>query len=440
MKLFRLKEGNYTNQKSNGCALLLVALALACFALSPQTRAACDSPDPGCAGGNLAEGFLALGNLTNGIDNTAVGWFSLKSVTTGNFNTGLGAGTLVLNTGNDNTATGVAALLLNTTGTDNTANGTAALVHNATGNSNTAIGAFALNSNTTSDGNTANGASALFGNTTGGQNTAIGLNALYSNTTASANTAIGWQALFNNELGNSNTAIGSQALAGNMDGFQNSAIGDQALSGNSSGGQNTVIGYHAGSNITTGSRNVVMGGTSQIGSVAGEQIVTADDVICIGSGNPGANISHSCFISNILGVAVTGVPVVITQLGQLGTMTSSRRFKHDIKPMEKTSASILALKPVTFHYKSDKTSTPQFGLIAEEVAKVNPDLVVRDNNGDIYTVRYDAVNVMLLNEFQKEHRKVEQLEKQIEALTEGFQKVSAQLEASKPAPQVVNNP
>jgi Chaperone of endosialidase len=149
--------------------------------------------------------------------------------------------------------------------------------------------------------------------------------------------------------------------------------------------------------------------------------------------------------------------VVVDSLGQLGTASSSARFKKEIKPMDKASEAILALKPVTFHYKSDKTGTLQFGLIAEEVAKVNPDLAVHDENGEIYTVRYEAVNAMLLNEFLKEHRKVEEQEKtiaqlkenfqcrlaeqqkQIEGITAGLQKVSAQLEASKPAPQVVNN-
>ena len=153
------------------------------------------------------------------------------------------------------------------------------------------------------------------------------------------------------------------------------------------------------------------------------------------------------FIAGISGTAVVGDAVVVDAKGQLGTATSSARFKNDIKPMDKASESILTLKPVTFRYKSDSKGAPQFGLIAEEVAKVNPDLVVRDRKGEIYSVRYEAVNAMLLNEFLKEHRKNEEQEatiarlgKQIEALTAGLQKVSAQLEASKPAPQMVNNP
>ena len=167
------------------------------------------------------------------------------------------------------------------------------------------------------------------------------------------------------------------------------------------------------------------------------------------------SIQNRIFIAGIrrvtTGVA-NAVPVLIDSAGQLGTMSSSLLFKKEIKPMDRASEVILALKPVTFHYKSDKTGTPQFGLIAEEVAKVNPDLVVRDRKGEIYSVRYDAVNAMLLNEFLKEHHKVEQLtkdfesrlaeqQKQIERLTAGLEKVSAQLEVSKPAPQtVLNNP
>ena len=204
-------------------------------------------------------------------------------------------------------------------------------------------------------------------------------------------------------------------------------------------------------NNTTGS------GNTALGVFAGSNVTTASNVICIGDEVSGANVSNSCFIGNIRGVTTANadaIPVLIDSAGQLGTASSSRRFKKEIRPMDKASETILALKPVTFHYKSDTKDTPQFGLIAEEVAEVNSNLVVRDENGEIYTVRYDAVNAMLLNEFLKEHKAsvsqqhtVEQqratiirLEKQIEALTAGLQKVSAQLEASKPAPQVVNNP
>jgi Chaperone of endosialidase len=154
-----------------------------------------------------------------------------------------------------------------------------------------------------------------------------------------------------------------------------------------------------------------------LGVGAGLNVTTANNVICIGAG--GADMDDSCFIGNIFGrVVANAASVVIDGAGQLGTMNSSRRFKKEIKPMDKTSEAILALKPVTFHYKSDNTNTPQFGLIAEEVAEVNPDLIIRDRNGEIYTVRYEAVNAMLLNEFLKEHRTVQELKQQIITLTE----------------------
>jgi hypothetical protein len=194
-------------------------------------------------------------------------------------------------------------------------------------------------------------------------------------------------------------------------------------------------------NNTTGNINIALG------IQAGLNVITASEVTCIG--NVGKNVSGSCFIGRIRGVQTqnaNAIPVLIDSDGQLGTLSSSRRFKKEIKAMDKASEAILALEPVTFHYKGDNTSTPQFGLIAEEVATVNPDLIVRDNNGEIYTVRYDAVNAMLLNEFLKEHRTVNELkamvaqqQKQVEALTAGLQKVSAELELNKAAPQTVLN-
>src|SRR5436309_1487871 len=226
------------------------------------------------------------------------------------------------------------------------------------------------------------------------------------------NTAEGQNALFSLTIGLDNTAIGEEALYSNTTGDKNTAIGDAALLANTTGIANTAIGEGALKNNTTGSKNTALG------DGAGFRVTTADKVICIG--NLGANVSRSCFIGNIRGIATANadaIPVLIDSAGQLGTLSSSRRFKKEIKPMDKASESLLALKPVTFHYKSDKTNRPEFGLIAEEVAEVNPDLVVRDEKGEIYTVRYDAVNAMLLNEFLKEHkafieeqRKVEKLE------------------------------
>src|SRR5439155_408379 len=313
------------------------------------------------------------------------GTFSLSSVTTGSFNTAVGAGALDLNTADNNTATGAAALLLNTTGTSNTANGVDALALNDTGSDNTANGAFAL-----------------FSNITGNNNTAMGVNALLSSISGFRNTAFGRSALASNTASD-NTAYGSRALQDNISGSENTAIGSQALS-IPGGNDNTAIGTRALSHMTGGNFNIGLGAN------AGSGVTNATNVICIGGNLAGANVDNSCFISNIRGVQTVNaaVPVVIDTAGQLGTQSSSRRFKHEIKPMDKTSEAILALKPVSFHYKSDSKGTPQFGLIAEEVAEVNPDLVVRDENGEIYTVRYDAVNAMLLNEFLKEHRKNEE--------------------------------
>jgi predicted ribosome quality control (RQC) complex YloA/Tae2 family protein len=200
-----------------------------------------------------------------------------------------------------------------------------------------------------------------------------------------------------------------------------------------------------------------------VGASAGSGITTAGNVICIGT--LGANQSDSCYIGNIFAqeVALDGVPVLVDSLGKLGVQISSRRFKEDIEPMDKASEAILALKPVAFHYKSDAKNTPCFGLIAEEVADVNPNLVVRDKNGEILTVRYDQVNAMLLNEFLKEHKKVEELEATVAQQRKDFQaaiakleetitaqlkeqaaqlqKVSAQVEMSKAVPHVaVNKP
>jgi Chaperone of endosialidase len=305
---------------------------------------------------------------------------------------------------------------LNTTGDQNTATGSSALVQNTTGNENTASGWRALWKNTTGFWNTAEGSAALTLNTTGARNMAIGKSALYKNTTGSLNTATGEGALFNNTVGNFNTAIGEAALAENT-----------------TGRHNTAIGYQAGIDVST-----------------------AANVICIGLNVAGANASNTTWIANIYGRTTrnaTTAPVVVSADGQLGTVASSERFKKDIATMQKASEAVLSLRPVTFHYKTDTKGTPQFGLIAEEVAKVNPALVVPDKEGKPYTVRYDAVNAMLLNEFLKEHRKNEEHEKTIVELKSGMtalaatvkeqaaqiQKVSAQLEASKPALRVVNN-
>jgi len=426
-----------TNLRSRS-ALILIAFTLMAFALVQRMQAVNPPPDGGYAGGNTAEGQNALLNLTSGTFNTAVGFLSLSGLKEGNFNTGLGAGTLLFNVADENTATGAGALLSNTTGNLNTANG-----------------AFALFLNTEGTFNTATGDRVLFSNTSGSANSAFGSGALASNTVGFNNTANGMAALSHNTTGRDNTANGVQALNSNTTGGGNTANGDIALFNNTTGGDNTADGTGALQNNTTGGANTALGAGAGLG------VFTASHVIAIGTN--GADVSDSCFIGNIRGVRTANadaISVVIDSAGQLGTVSSSRRFKKEIKPMDKTSEAIFALRPVAFHYKNDKTSMPQFGLIAEEVAEVNPDLVVRDDQGEIYTVRYEAVNAMLLNEFLKEHKKVEaehsQIEKQeatitelksnlaeqhkqIQALTAGLQKVSAHVGVSAPAAKVVAN-
>ena len=277
--------------------------------------------------------------------------------------------------------------------------------------------------------NTAEGTQALQSLVSGGvNNTATGFQALFHLTDGVWNTATGFRALFNN-TGDFDVAIGGQALVANTVGDSNTAVGFNALLRNVSGDRNIAVGVGAGQNLTIGDDNI---------DIANPGVAAEEHTIRIGT----AGVQHRAFIAGIRGVAVTGSTVVVNAAGQLGVVPSSKRFKDEIKPMDKVSEAILALKPVTFRYKQDIDSkgTPQFGLVAEEVAKVNPNLVTRDAKGDIYTVRYDAVNAMLLNEFLKEHQTVQELKKEVAALTAGLQKVSAQLEASKPAPQVVNNP
>jgi uncharacterized coiled-coil protein SlyX len=293
--------------------------------------------------------------------------------------------------------------------------------------------------------NSAYGARALLVNTFGGSNTAIGGFALISNTDGSFNGAQGNNALFHNTHGSGNMAVGQGAVAANTTGNNNVGIGFQALNHNN--GNNVVaIGFQAGT-LQTGNNDSVFIG------IAGD------------TDNFAAN--NRSYIGHVRGVStgdLDAIPVLIDSTGQLGTASSARRFKKDIKPMDQVSEAILKLKPVTFHYKDGDTKKaterPQYGLIAEDVAEVNPDLTVPDEHGQVYSVRYDAINVLLLNEFLKEHKKVEeqqasiaelkstvaQQQKGMEALVATvkeqaaqIQKVSAQVELKKSAPTTVAN-
>ena len=324
----------------------------------------------------------------------------------------------------------------------NTAEGDFALQNVTTGSGNTALGFSALFSNTTAPQNTAVGGAALFQNTTGFQNVAVGVTALFSNTTGFHNTANGIAALFSNTTGNHNTANGDLTLLANTTGSFNTVQGAHALTTNIIGDLNIALGVAAGENLT-GSNNIDI---SNGGVVAEANTIRIGNQVAFTDREGLMHPAHStAFIAGISGATVSGAAVVVNNDGQLGVSPSSARFKDEIKPMDNASESILALKPVTFRYKKDIDSagTPQFGLVAEDVEQVNPDLVVRDKKGKAYTVRYDAVNAMLLNEFLKEHRKVHELEanaarqqKQIEALTAGLQKVSAQVEATSSKPEI----
>jgi hypothetical protein len=243
---------------------------------------------------------------------------------------------------------------------------------------------------------------------TGNANTATGNQALFSDTSGQLNTADGAGALFTNTTGGFNTAIGGGALSSNTTGGDNTAVGADALGNTTTGSENIAFGQGAGANLTTGNNNIDIGN-----SVTGNP----GEANTIRIGQQGTQTAT--FIGGISGATVPGgVSVIIDANGHLGTIVSSQRFKEEIKPMDDASEAILALRPVTFRYKKelDPERLPQFGLVAEQVEKVNPDLVARDAKGDVYTVRYEAVNAMLLNEFLKEHSKIEQQEATIAEL------------------------
>ena len=389
--------------EKNTLSLIFVFLLTGFASLHPA-QAVVPPPDGGYPNFTTAEGLNALKNLTTGVGNTGIGWYSLFANSSGSYNTGVGA----------------AALLFNTTGEQNTATGVAALFNHGTGNANTAIGSLALFSDTSGQLNTAIGAGALFSNVggpfPGSFNTATGASALASNT------------------GGDNTATGAQALQSNTSGNDNTAVGLNALVMNTTGDHNVALGSMAGSQQTTGSHNIYIG--ASIAGSAGE--------------------SDACYIASIFGqTSASGAQVLINSNNKLGTMTSSKRFKEEIKPMDKASNALFALNPVTFRYRKeiDPAGTTQLGLVAEDVEKVDPNLIVRDKEGKAYSVRYDQVNAMLLNEFLKEHRKVDaqkckidqqdakiaRLEQQVEALAASLQKVSAKLELNDPQPRTVLN-
>jgi len=403
---------------------------------------------------NTAVGNNALQANTTGSGNTAVGGLSLSSNTTGGGNTAIGQQSLLDNTtGNNNTASGQFALNVNTIGSNNTATGQNALLNNTTGNNNTATGQFAMNSNTTGCCNTASGQDALGNNTTGNANAAFGGSALQNNTGGGSNAAFGQGALFNNTTACCNTAIGQNAMNANTTGTNNVALGQNALQSNTTLSGNTAVGagaLHAavGTQDTAVGTGALGSSTSPFNSVAigwgaANGVSGGNNNIHIGNtGSSGDNnvvkigtlgTQTSFFVAGVSGIGTglgSPVPVLIDANGQLGTMSSSRRFKEDIQDMGDASSGLMSLRPVTFRYKqpyTDGSKPIDYGLIAEEVADVYPDLVAYSPSGEVQTVQYQKVNAMLLNEVQKQHQQMQEQSGHIQAQQEEMSALKARL-------------
>jgi hypothetical protein len=376
--------------------------AFGAFALNANVGATMS--DAAAGSNNTAVGLQALYLNTSGAENTAIGVDALLGNTTGNANTASGFAALNQNTsGTFNTASGFDALSANTTGNNNTGYGYAALNDNTTGSNNTATGWAALFSSKTGQNNTASGYEALTSNTTGSDNTASGYDALFSNTVGNYNNAMGYFALHNNTGGSQNSASGVQALYGNKTGNYNTASGTDALFANTTGSSNIAEGYKAGYNLTTGSNNIDIG---NLGAAA------ESGTIRIGT----TSTQTATYVAGIYGTSVTGSAVVVSSAGQLGVTVSSERYKTNISPMGTYTAKLTQLRPVTFHLKTDPGGALQSGLIAEEVAKVYPELVIRSASGRIDGVRYDELAPMLLNEVQQQAAQIRDLKQQVAEL------------------------
>ena len=424
---------------------------------------------------NVATGAQALNLNTTGIDNTACGVFALQNNLTGDNNVAVGSSALQNNaTVSGLTAVGSGALQNNTSGLFNAAFGFDAMQNNTSGGSNTACGYFASMMNTIGGGNTAIGVSALQENTEGMNNTAVGYNALMNNqdsqlvavgsgalqslvngsgsqsvavgfqalnlnvsgnsntavgwsalqsdvtTTLGNNTAVGWAGLQFNTLGTDNTALGNATLSANTSGIQNTAVGSIALENNDSGSDNVAVGYDALLNVLTGSNNIA------IGSGAGQNVAGAEsnDIYVGNAGVLGESAAirigivgtqTTNFQAGIFGAGpIVGAAVLVdATTGQLGTVASSIRYKENVRDMKEESSAILGLRPVIFNYKADATHAEQFGLIAEEVYKIIPQLVVRNVDGLIETVKYHELAILLLNELIKINARLDIIEEQI---------------------------
>lgn len=379
---------------------------------------------------NTAFGDGALQHTTTGSYNSGFGADALRANATGIYNTAVGANALASNTGSYNDAFGSSALGNNTSGELNVALGYSSLASNLTGSVNTAVGDAALNANTTGQWNQAFGASALYANTTGTDNTGIGFGALGGNTTGYFNTGVGESTFYKNTTGVFNTAIGGLAgdfNTGSYNTFVGANAGDTQINnaGNTTGNSNVFIGFAAGGSTTTGSGNI------EIGSF---NLGTATDagVIRIGT----STLQNSTFVAGISGVTTgvsDAVDVVIDTNGQLGTINSSRRLKRDIADMGDASTGLMSLRPVTFHYNqasTDGVERLEYGLIAEEVAKIYPETVTYTPAGETQTIQYHKINAMMLNEIQKQHRQIEDQARELDALRE---RLAALEQALQPA-------
>jgi hypothetical protein len=412
----RIKKGGATAMNSiSKWAAALALLSGAAYGQAPSTN---DTSD---ANGNTGMGSHALVHFTTGGYNTASGFEALNANTTGSYNSASGDAALGSNTtGSNNTATGHEALLHNATGNNstavgyqalwsdislgnNTAVGAGALYSNSSGGNNNAVGAEALRLNTTGNHNNAFGTIALLFNTSGVGNNALGNGALESNSTGSENTAVGDGALLNSNASN-NSALGAAALSANTSGQGNTAAGFDALYSNTTGSNNIAVGYQAGYNVTT-SNNIDIGNSG---------LASDNGAIRIGTGGS----QKALFIAGISNSKITGSAVYVTAGGRLGVLASSERYKTAIEPMGSNTAKLEQLRPVTFHLKTEPKGALQYGLIAEEVAKVYPELVIRDEKGRIQGVRYDELAPMLLNEVQKQAAEINELKQQQKAFVE----------------------
>jgi hypothetical protein len=436
---------------SNGRAAILVAaltiVAQSAYATQPPDAANSDIY------GNTAYGTLALLNVvgsgtstgdnnsafgdwalywnTTGFGNTAIGWYALNSNTTGDSNTATGGAALFSNTnGTGNTATGNSALYANSSGAGNTATGTDALFSNTTGYENVAVGLTALAANSTGANNTAVGAVALALNTAS-FNSAVGSSALAANTTGANNTAFGYLALFSNTVGKGNAAQGVNALYSNTTGIRNLGIGSNALYGNVTGSYNVALGFDAGYNQTTGNDNIYFSNLGVAGESQTLRLGTQGTAGVLGSG------VLTAYIAGVASSHVTGSAVYVTSTGQLGVLASSERYKTDVETIRGASDKLARLRPVTFKLKTDPKGPVQYGLIAEEVQKIYPELVIHGADGRIEGVRYDELAPMLLSEVQQQAAQIRALNAQVDELNDLKQEMRAALRRLQSTNQLV---